>query len=255
VENQPDIAEVLSKIFQKEPLDIIPIEISAVTDPVLIAQDENSSIEENNEASEELLLSISPLAQHRSISSSGSPELELPAVKTVLSWTNNSRPFDDVLLRQWHYKWAWPKTLNTEKLIPLSLWEKNLDDVSLLKAMFGTLQSILCVVMPEFVQWSGKSFERYDQLPQLNDIKLFISKTAVQLCLFTAYSLWDIDLLYRIPMFYEYMATMGLGHMIDGTYNRLMYIKLFNDPESTRYVYIMTTLYDQKTNCVHWTEG
>jgi hypothetical protein len=53
----------------------------------------------------------------------------------------------------------------------------------------------------------------------------------------------------------KYMATMGLRHIIDGTYNRLMYIKLFNDSESTRYAYVMITLYDQKTNYVHWTEG
>jgi hypothetical protein len=100
VENQPDIAEVLSKILQKESLDIIPIEISVGTDPVLIAQDENSSIEEKNEASEELLLSILPLAQDRPTSLSGSPELELPAVETMVSWINNSRLFDNVLPRQ-----------------------------------------------------------------------------------------------------------------------------------------------------------
>jgi hypothetical protein len=135
------------------------------------------------------------------------------------------------------------------------LWERELDDISLLKVMFGTLQALLCIVMPEPVQWPGKAFDRYDQQHSIKDMKLQIKETTVQLCLFAAYKFRDIDPAYRIPMLDEYMTTMGLRRMITGTHNRLIYISPENSLRCTRYVCVMTTPYENKSDWVHWTEG
>jgi hypothetical protein len=129
----------------------------------LTVQDKKDEIEEENEVSRELSWNLSPLTHRQPTSSSGSPEWQLPVVENMLSWINNSRLFDDVFPRQWHYKWIWSKTLNVEKLITPCLWGKEFDGLPLFQVMFGTLQSILCIAMPEFIIWRRKIFELYNQ--------------------------------------------------------------------------------------------
>jgi hypothetical protein len=88
-----------------------------------------------------------------------------------------------------------------------------------------------------------------------NDAKLYIMETSVNSCLFAAHKLNNVDLARRIPMINDYMAIMGINHVQDAYYNRLLFISLFNSIILPPYCYVMTTLYDQRYNHVHWTEG
>jgi hypothetical protein len=73
----------------------------------------------------------------------------------------------------------------------------------LLKAMFATLQLLLCVVMPKPVEPPGKIFDLYNQQSYIKDIKLCIRETAVWLCLLAAYNLRDAELALRVSMLQE----------------------------------------------------
>jgi hypothetical protein len=48
-------------------------------------------------------------------------------------------------------------------------------------------------------------------------------------------------------MLRDYMAIMGIDHMQDSYYNRMMYSNLTNEMLLPHYCYVMTTLYDDLT--------
>jgi hypothetical protein len=127
--------------------------------------------------------------------------------------------------------------------------------MSLLKIMFATLQSLLCRVMPGLLQWSGQMLHAHNQRSDIENINVFMAHTAVQLCLLAGEKLEDVDLTSGVPMLREYMTTMALDRIPDGTYNTLIDISPENRRGSTTYVYEMTTVYAKKSHGVHSTEG
>jgi len=105
-EHEPDIGKTLAAIVKEEPLNIVPDEPSVVVDEALIAADEEDRLQEEAQVTQELETALSPFTQRRPASSSGSPEVKHSKVEDMVFHIHNSRRFDDVLHRQWYYRWV-----------------------------------------------------------------------------------------------------------------------------------------------------
>jgi hypothetical protein len=121
--------------------------------------------------------------------------------------------------------------------------------------MYGNLQAILSIVIPELIIWSDPAYEMYIRKPHYNETKFYMMETCVKLCLFAAFKMNNIDLMWRILMLDDYMLMMGLTRGVNRYYNRLMFINLSDEILLPDYCYVMTTVYDSETHCVQWTEG
>jgi hypothetical protein len=261
IDDQPPITDVLQIVDETVPTDVVADVPPVVNDPNVDQQEKEDVAKEETAAVQELSRPVSP--PHLFLSSLDMDEFEPNTQERItieeeftdmLMWINDAKLFNDLLPRQWYFKWAWTTKLKDLRATQC-LWQGNPSNTSILKIMYGNLQALFSVVIPELVKLDDQVYQDYTQRPDYAEKKFFIMETSVKLCLFAAFKMNDVDLMWRLPMLDDYMSMMGLVWNGNQYYDRLMHVNLSKNKHVTRYCYVMTTAYDSAIHHVHWTEG